>query len=679
MYRLTQDEQKALAEYVEENLSKGFIRRSTSPAASPILFVRKKTGDLRLCVDYRGLNAITKRNRYPLPHIDDLLDRTQGCKVFSVIDLKNAFNLIRIREGDEWKTAFRTPLGLYEYLVMPFGLTNAPSVFQAFIQDTLRDFIGILQQPDEHGHLHPVAFHSRKFSPAEINYEIHDKELLAIVDSFRDMRPWLMGTAQPISVVCNHKNLEYFMTSHVLNRRQARWSMFLSEFDFQLDWAPGSRNPADSPSRRPDFAPKRGDDVLAIQNRSLLTPYHLQRIVPNPIPTTPTLTSLIQISTFSTSPNSSAITTLSIDNSELLGRFQRAFREDTEWREAVVHGDSDFAAKDDIVFYKGRVFVPQSLRAEILHQRHDCALGGHPGRTLTVNNVMRDYCWPGIYTYIRRYVAACDVCNRIKIPRHKPYGLLKPLDIPERPWKSISMDFIVKLPKSLNYNSIFVVCDRLTRAAHFIPCVEEMSAPDLAWLFIDRIFRYHGLPDSIVSDRGSLFISNFWTALTARLDVTTRHSTAYHPRTDGLTERTNQTLETYLRAYCSYQQDDWVDYLPLAEFVFNNTENSSTKKTPFFANHGYHPTFSPTIADISTVPAAEDLAQRLDKIHQELKAELHLSGYSGAIFVPPVPPSNSTIAVLVPIPLFEKSATILIYFVFPLTSLVYIPFFTLHC
>jgi transposase InsO family protein len=170
------------------------------------------------------------------------------------------------------------------------------------------------------------------------------------------------------------------------------------------------------------------------------------------------------------------------------------------------------------------------------------------------------------------------------------------------------MDFVVKLPKSHNYDSIWVVCHRLTRTAHFVLRVEEMSAPNLAWLFIDHIFRYHGLPNSIVSDHGSLFVSNFWKALTARLHVKLRHSTAYHPCTDGLTEQTNQTLETYLRAYCSYQQDDWVDYLLLAEFVFNNTENSSTKSTPFFTNYAYHPTFSPQVANISTVPAAEDLA-----------------------------------------------------------------------
>lgn len=131
-----------------------------------------------------------------------------------------------------------------------------------------------------------------------------------------------------------------------------------------------------------------------------------------------------------------------------------------------------------------------------------------------------------------------------------------------------------------------------------------------------------GLPESIISDRGSLFVSHFWKELTALLQVDHRSSTAYYSQTDGLTERTNQTLETFLRAYCSYQQDDWVDYLPLAEFAFNNAENSSTKQTPFFANLTYHPTFEPLISERSTIPAAHDLAHRLDHIHAELRAEL---------------------------------------------------------
>lgn len=143
LYRLLSDERAALAIYLDESLKKGFIQCLTSPAALPIIFVKKKTGELRLCVDYCRLNTITKKNRYPLPLIDDLLDRTQGCTVFTVIDLKNTFNLIRICKGDKWKTVFQTPLGLFETLVMPFGLTNTPSIFQACIQDMLRDYLNV--------------------------------------------------------------------------------------------------------------------------------------------------------------------------------------------------------------------------------------------------------------------------------------------------------------------------------------------------------------------------------------------------------------------------------------------------------------------------------------------------------------------------------------------------------
>ena len=171
------------------------------------------------------------------------------------------------------------------------------------------------------------------------------------------------------------------------------------------------------------------------------------------------------------------------------------------------------------------------------------------------------------------------------------------------------MDFIVKLLMSHSCNSIWVVCDRLTRAAHFVCTVEALTAPDLALLFLDRIFKYHGLPESIISDCGSVFVSQFWRELMKLINVKLKPSTAYHPQTDGLTERTNQTLKTYLRAYCSYQQDDWVDYLPLAEFAFNNLVNSSMQQTPFFANLGFHPAFKPRITEHSSIPAAANLTE----------------------------------------------------------------------
>ena len=190
------------------------------------------------------------------------------------------------------------------------------------------------------------------------------------------------------------------------------------------------------------------------------------------------------------------------------------------------------------------------------------------------------------------------------------------------------MDFIVKLPISHGFDSIWVVCDRMTRAAHFVPIQESMDAPELSRLFMDRIFRYHGFPQAIVSDRGSIFVSSFFTQVMKICGTKMKPSTAFHSQTDGLTKCTNQTLETYLRAFCSYQQDDWVDYLALAEFVFNNTVNSSTQQTPFFANIGYHPNFDITITDHTTNPSATELTRHLEIIHEELRAELaHSNDY----------------------------------------------------
>ena len=168
----------------------------------------------------------------------------------------------------------------------------------------------------------------------------------------------------------------------------------------------------------------------------------------------------------------------------------------------------------------------------------------------------------------------------------------------------------------------------MTHAAHFITTCETMDAPQLACLFLDHIFHHHGFPQAIISNRGSVFISSFFTNLMKICGVKMKPSTAYHPQTDGLTEQMTQTLETYLRTFCSYQQDDWVDYLALAEFSFNNSINSSTQQTPFFANLGYHPNFNITIIDQTTNPSATDLATRLDIIHSELRTELsHSNDY----------------------------------------------------
>lgn len=246
--------------------------------------------------------------------------------------------------------------------------------------------------------------------------------------------------------------------------------------------------------------------------------------------------------------------------------------------------------------------------------------------------VSRHFFWPQMRKFINEYIRTCETCARTKPARHLPHGPLKPLAIAEKPWASISMDFIVKLPASYRlepgsstrcrYDSILVIVDRLTKYAYFLPCTENISAEDLATLYISEIYSKHGLPVDIVSDRGPQFRSNFWTRLLQKTGTKSSMSTAYHPQSDGQTERVNQCLEQYLRVFVNYEQDDWVNHLPLAQFSYNNASHSSTGTSPFYANYGYHPTTMIPKDNKVLVPKAEDRLKHLKEVQDFLKIQL---------------------------------------------------------
>jgi transposase InsO family protein len=213
---------------------------------------------------------------------------------------------------------------------------------------------------------------------------------------------------------------------------------------------------------------------------------------------------------------------------------------------------------------------------------------------------------------------SCDTCSRGKVARHRPYGLLHPLLVPKGPWLLLSMDFITDLPLVNGKDSIFVIVNRLKKMAHFIPCTKIITGEETTKLFLDNIFRIYGLPNDIVSDSETQFTSNFWRGLFQLFGIKVNLSTAYHPQTDGQTERVNQILEQYLRCIVNFQQDDWADLLPLAEFVYSNTLNSSTKQTSFFSNYGHHP----QVKDVGS-PVAKNLAAHLVAIYDELAFQLY--------------------------------------------------------
>ena len=802
IYSLSEKELGVLREYLDENLDKGFVVPSESPAAAPILFVKKKDGSLRLCVDYRGLNKITVKNRYPLPLIPELLDRLRKAKVFTKIDLRGAYNLLRIAEGDEWKTAFRTRYGLFEYKVMPFGLTNAPASFQHLMNHNFRDmlddfvivylddilvfsnsieehtehvklvlqrlrevglyakaskcefhtnsveFLGFVisdkgismdmkkvqtildwpkpcnlhdvrsflgfcnfyrrfikgysvvanplirltrndvpftwtdkeQQafdalkscfttadllhhydPDQHlvletdasdyaiagvlsqevdKELQPIAFFSRKLSPAELNYEIHDKEMLAIVACFKEWRHYFEGAAHNITVYTDHRSLEYFTTSKQLTRRQARWSEFLSEFNFTIVYRPGLKGTKpDALTRRRDYHPlEKGSSLSTAANpqnhRALLRPeQYLATATGDHTSDDDNNNSDNDTDTDTDNDN----TTPRIDlSSDITLRFKNALEQDPDrgfyHKEAQNPQNHTFTYDESgLILYDDRWYVPKSdeLRLRLVRECHDHPTAGHPGQRKTLQLLQRNYWWPHMKGWVNNYVDTCHECKRAKSRRHSPYGFLKPLPVPPYPWSSVSMDLIEGLPESNGFDCILVVVDRLTKMAIFIPTTKNLTAEELARLYLKHVFAKDGVPQSIVSDRGSEFDSRFFRAFTELLGIDLAMSTSYHPETDGQTERVNQTLEQYLRLYINYQQDNWYWMLPMAEFTYNNTTHSSTTVSPFFANKGYHPRSHFTPRDDSEVrtnsPDARNEVEGLADLHGHLREQMQIA------------------------------------------------------
>ena len=226
---------------------------------------------------------------------------------------------------------------------------------------------------------------------------------------------------------------------------------------------------------------------------------------------------------------------------------------------------------------------------------------------------------------VDRYVQNCHVCCRMKSTHHAPYGVLRPLSVPKRPWQYVSVDFVTCLPRSKGFDAICVVVDHLTKQRHLIPCTTTITGEGLVDLFYDRIFHSHGLPETIVSDRGPQFAYRFCRHHCSCLKIDPRLSTAFHPQTDGQSERVNAAVKQHLRAYVTYLQDDRVDYLFQAEFAGNIQVSNTTSLSPFFVNFGYHPRYDFELdlqVDAPEAREAQMAVERLERIHEVARAEM---------------------------------------------------------
>ncbi len=270
----------------------------------------------------------------------------------------------------------------------------------------------------------------------------------------------------------------------------------------------------------------------------------------------------------------------------------------------------------------GRLFVPKAVRSDVLQWGHSSSIACHPGASRTLEFIGRRFWWPRMAEDIRAYVAACSICAQHKDSRSRPQGLLLPLPVPGRPWSHISMDFVIGLPTSQGNKVILVVVDRFSKACQLIPLPKLPSAPQTAEIVLQHVFRLHGFPQDVVSDRGPQFASRFWKAFCQLIGATASLSSGFHPQSNGQMERTNQEIETTLRCLVSSNPTHWSKHLIWAEFAHNTLRHSSIGMSPFECQYGFQPPlFSEQESEVG-VSAAQHLVQRCRRVWRKARAAL---------------------------------------------------------
>jgi hypothetical protein len=426
------------------------------------------------------------------------------------------------------------------------------------------------------GEILPIAFESQKLSNSEKDYSPYQGELAALVHCVKTFR-W----GRKVLIHTDHQSLKAILTSPNLTPFQQRWISLLTESDFLVEYYPGKLNTiADILSR---FPPSNHIDT---QTPTL--ELHASDISPTPV------------ETFFTEVRS--VTSTDPDVPRLLTSYPEELK-----------------MLNDVLWFKDRLYIPPPLRKKLFLKHHSSVYAGHFGYKPTYSHISRLYFWPHMSNDIKTWCSQCDICQRIKTSTRKPHGSLQPLPIPRYPFHHVTMDRIVHLPPSNGFTSILVICCPLTKYSHFIPCKDTDTSYDISREFVNTIFRLHGSPEVLITDRDPFFISHIWKSFTSAHFIDHRLSTAYHPQTDGQTERTNRTLEQLIRGFINYSQDNWFYLLPKLQFAFNNSPNSSTRTTPFYALYHYHPRTPGTPFSLSQAPDSLDASLDMDRLHRLLQ------------------------------------------------------------
>ncbi|WVZ75931.1 hypothetical protein U9M48_023947 [Paspalum notatum var. saurae] len=580
-YRMAPDKLKELKTQLQEQLDKGFIRPSSSPWGCPALFVEKDQGvfmnelDKFVVVFIDDILVYSKNEEEHEEHLWTVLTRLREHKLYAKFS-KCAFWLkevgflghIRSEKGVavdpskvecvlNWKqpetvTEIRSFLGLagcYRRFIKDFSKTTKPMILltkknaryswspyceEAF--QSLKESLTtapVVAQPNiakpfdvycdasgnglgcvlmQEGRV--VAYASRQLRKHEANYPTHDLELAAIVQALKILRHYLLGNT--CNIYTDHKSLKYIFTQPEINMRQRRWLELIKDYDLEIHYHPGKANVvADALSRRAHC------NVIEIQPTASVICCEIDAI-------NMATEQLIELYNLIIEPTIK----------EQIIAVQKQDKGMAYIREGIDDENRACFTFDNqgVLWFKGRLVVPKDmdLRKKILDEAHTSLFTMHPGSNKMYQDLKQKFWWTRMKREIAKYVSECDVCQKVKADHLKPVGMLKPLAVPSWKWEDIHMDFIVGLPRTQKgYDSIWVIIDRLTKSTHFIPVKTIYHANTYAELYIARIVSLHGVPRSITSDRGSLFVSRFWKHLQTTLGTTSIHSSAYHPQTSG--------------------------------------------------------------------------------------------------------------------------------------------------
>ena len=455
----------------------------------------------------------------------------------------------------------------------------------------------ILTQKDARGKHQAVGFLSKTFNKAECNYDIHDRELLAVFRALTHWRHLLLSSPHEVTVLTDHKNLEYYKEPHHINQRIARYVQCMQDYNFIIKHIPGENNKSDALSRRPDYDQGTNDN-----NNVTVLPPHL-------FVQTTTLSCLF-----------SRATTLSSIDEQV--RTHQLLQPDLLKRWATTY---PLKQMGELYWYGDRLVVVEdtSLKRGVISLYHDSPTAGHSGISNTTWAIAREFWWPNMKKDVTEYIKGCTTCqakkNQPNKPKPPPYPI--PSDMYSTPFTSIAMDFIVKLPISDSYDTILTITDTFSKASIFIPCNKTIDAEQTAKLYATYVLPHYGLPCRIISDHGPRFTSAFSRELCRTLGITQNISTAYHPQTDGQSECTNQQLEQYLRIFIDYHQQTWASLLPLTQYTLNSWPNATTKKAPFELILGHIPKVHQSIRPVKS-PSVEVWLQQLKQAHEEAKEAL---------------------------------------------------------